>query len=551
MAEDYLDPLQGIVRHTIREELSRLEPRFQRITMSQDTDGHPAELYGAGGKIYYRKDGDLAGVELDAGGASGSLWESPGAVTELIAPEPVLLEDDLTLYDGTSLSPELELKAYAGEGMDGVYMTSSTEYFWINRIFDDSILARCDLSSQKWRLYNDLELNYNDLIDVKVVKGYSTLDLSFWDTATGTKTLSELAASSSLWQVDGAETQLITADSIDMQGHNILDIGNVQFGAADIATIEKDASSNLDIKSATGKNIAFKPSGGATAVLRVYGSSIAAYQNLNMGGTKTVEGLIAATANGQAVRYEQLANYYTQTAIDTWRNSVTQAEMGYVNGVTSAIQTQLAARLPLAGGTMVSEAGINMNMGYLSEIGSLKGGVGWDWTFWGSNAWGTGLNEMMRWDASEQDIKVASGVDLNMSNSDVIGVKVLKANGVADLSFWDNTNGTKTLSQLAAGGGAYLPLAGGVMSGHIDMAGSGFLNAAGLTVYADVDGFELVESAGWTTEVTLASSTYALEAHEAGIHMHGHDIIGVDEIKGVTNVNLYVKPQGTGILYLG
>ena len=35
------------------------------------------------------------------------------------------------------------------------------------------------------------------------------------------------------------------------------------------------------------------------------------------------------------------ARYYTETEVDTWRNSVTQTEMGYVNGVTSDIQTQL------------------------------------------------------------------------------------------------------------------------------------------------------------------------------------------------------------------
>lgn len=35
------------------------------------------------------------------------------------------------------------------------------------------------------------------------------------------------------------------------------------------------------------------------------------------------------------------ARYYTKTLIDTWRNSTTQTEMGYVHGVTSDIQTQL------------------------------------------------------------------------------------------------------------------------------------------------------------------------------------------------------------------
>lgn len=33
--------------------------------------------------------------------------------------------------------------------------------------------------------------------------------------------------------------------------------------------------------------------------------------------------------------------YYTETEISTWRNAVTQTEMGYLHGVTSAIQTQI------------------------------------------------------------------------------------------------------------------------------------------------------------------------------------------------------------------
>ena len=112
---------------------------------------------------------------------------------------------------------------------------------------------------------------------------------------------------------------------------------------------------------------------------------------LNMNSNK-VTGLAAASANGDALRYEQLIGVY----------------------------------LPLAGGTMDSEAGINMNMGYLSEIGSLKGGVGWDFIFYGSNAGGTGLNEMMRWDASEQDIKIASGVNFNMNGGDITNADEIK-----------------------------------------------------------------------------------------------------------------------------
>ncbi len=50
--------------------------------------------------------------------------------------------------------------------------------------------------------------------------------------------------------------------------------------------------------------------------------------------------------------------------------TTTATELGYVNGVTSAIQTQLAAKLPLAGGTMSG----NLNMGS-NKIVSLTQGA--------------------------------------------------------------------------------------------------------------------------------------------------------------------------------
>jgi len=41
-------------------------------------------------------------------------------------------------------------------------------------------------------------------------------------------------------------------------------------------------------------------------------------------------------------------DFYSLTAEDTWRSGVTQTEMGYVDGVTSDIQTQFDAKAPLA-----------------------------------------------------------------------------------------------------------------------------------------------------------------------------------------------------------
>jgi len=46
----------------------------------------------------------------------------------------------------------------------------------------------------------------------------------------------------------------------------------------------------------------------------------------------------------------QLDNrYYTETEVNTWRNSVTQTEMGYLHGVTSDVQTQITARAVISG----------------------------------------------------------------------------------------------------------------------------------------------------------------------------------------------------------
>lgn len=95
--EAHLSSLQDIVRLTIRQELEWSERRFKHITMSHDANDNPAELYGADGKIYYRKAGG-AGVEIDAGGVDG-LWEISGTKIAAIVNRPVI-HDDVWLKDG-------------------------------------------------------------------------------------------------------------------------------------------------------------------------------------------------------------------------------------------------------------------------------------------------------------------------------------------------------------------------------------------------------------------------------------------------------------------
>lgn len=59
----------------------------------------------------------------------------------------------------------------------------------------------------------------------------------------------------------------------------------------------------------------------------------------------TISGVLSTEIDGDisthAASGDHDGRYYTETEIDTWRNSTTQTEMGYVHGVTSDIQTQL------------------------------------------------------------------------------------------------------------------------------------------------------------------------------------------------------------------
>ena len=60
--------------------------------------------------------------------------------------------------------------------------------------------------------------------------------------------------------------------------------------------------------------------------------------------------------------------YYTETEVDTWRNSVTQTEMGYLNGISSDIQTQIDAKLAIATFT-VSSGDLQTNIDGKSDTG--------------------------------------------------------------------------------------------------------------------------------------------------------------------------------------
>lgn len=88
------------------------------------------------------------------------------------------------------------------------------------------------------------------------------------------------------------------------------------------------------------------------------GAAGVTYENLSASGDIGTE----ATQVSQGDHAHD-GRYYTETEVDTWRNSTTQTEMGYVHGVTSDIQTQL--------GTKIGSAGVTYeNLSANSDIGT-------------------------------------------------------------------------------------------------------------------------------------------------------------------------------------
>ena len=62
-------------------------------------------------------------------------------------------------------------------------------------------------------------------------------------------------------------------------------------------------------------------------------------------------------------------NFYSKTAEDTWRSSVTQVEMGYLHGVESDIQTQFSAHvLETAINTLEKLETVSNGGAYMNEM---------------------------------------------------------------------------------------------------------------------------------------------------------------------------------------
>jgi hypothetical protein len=168
----------------------------------------------------------------------------------------------------------------------------------------------------------------------------------------------------------------------------------------------------------------------------------------------------------------------------------------------------------------------------LSELASVAG-------LWETSGTRTSL-------ISSQPIDLAN--ELNMAGQIIDNVPRINANGTGGIVIYDSTDAMR--AGLGATSYALQCFNAGIDMGDHDINNINDIKG-NQAVGADVDfygsnaaGGALVNFMGWD------SATETVKVNKP-MAMGGNDITGVDEIKGTNNQDIYIKPQGTGILYLG
>jgi len=178
----------------------------------------------------------------------------------------------------------------------------------------------------------------------------------------------------------------------------------------------------------------------------------------------------------------QLDNrYYTETEIDTWRNEVTQEEMGWLHGITSDVQTQISARAVISGTPANNQLAVWTNAntiegtndltfdgtvlinkkGYYRQYSTEVGKTDWRLTLYNTNA---DLAEIVNFDEGEsayRNMVLGNHTDffyLDLANNG-IGINTASPNSplhILQSSYLGITlerSGSKTLSLANRGSG--------------------------------------------------------------------------------------------------
>lgn len=225
---------------------------------------------------------------------------------------------------------------------------------------------------------------------------------------------------------DGTSLNLITGKNFQIAGSTILadsagttTLSNIDaIDATTEATIEAAIDTLANLTSIQGRTITLADAG-ADAFL-AWDDSASAYQNISAADAFAILGITSSAAE--------------LNVLDGIPGTLTATELGYVDGVTSAIQTQLDAKLALAGGTMTGNITLAENASIaLDPAGSADGkytGI----TVTGTAGAALAFGDLVYLDPTDSrwelaDANAASGADGDSRG--VLGICVLTAAGDA------------------------------------------------------------------------------------------------------------------------
>ena len=416
--EAHLSQLQDIVRLTIRQELEWSERRLKRVVMSHDASDNPAELYGADGKIYYRKAGGVGG-EIGTGdeGDARYVRKDAGAGSQI-------MRNDLEFVDYQTL----EFKDNAGAPVlcGAIFgFNGTTLYDFVVRSYNSGVLTLLSAAGY-------IACSGDRLSDVGTPSlGGDAANKTYVDGVAG------VTAHSALSQLDYASS------------------GHTGFSAAHshpylpLAGGTMSALASINMSGGTIDNLDFLHANDTGGIDLVTSGAV-------------TSGYLATSA--YALRCVDLGIYMNGKKIEN-------VGAGVAASTDAARMADLTSYLLLVGGVISGNLGFSTNAGiYRSGIETqfiaLDGGAVQPASIrvYGKDATNSGDIEFKvpngakiaqltagKFDGANDSPKLYLYYGLDMSDKNIENISTLKGYGANNLSFYDAATGTKTLSELAAG----------------------------------------------------------------------------------------------------